>query len=128
MFDRVVAAAQEMESALAELDPKSMIGSQPATGLKLLGRHERVVAAARAKLTARAAEMRQWHRDGYRTYEEWLAAVFGTSYGQARRKAKAAKNLADNDRTAKALEDGEISEDEADVVADAAAKNPDAEK
>jgi hypothetical protein len=127
MFDRVTAAAREMETALTELDADTLIGSQPAEGLAVLARHERCVAAARLALTARAEEMRQWHRDGYRSFDEWMAATFGTSPGAAKKRARTAKNLSDRDRTAKALADGEISEDEADVVADAAAQNPDAE-
>ena len=118
-----------MDAALTELEPKSMIGTQPARCLELLGRHERAVAAARLRVTARAAEMNHWQRQGFGSFEDWLAATFGTTTGQARRRTRTAKNL-DNgsDRTANALADGEISEDEAEVIADAADKNPTAEQ
>jgi hypothetical protein len=117
-----------MDAALAELEPNAMIGAQPAAGIELITGHERACAAARTRLTARAAEMNHWQRLGFRSFEDWLAATTGTSPGQARRKTRAAKNMADNDDITDALADGAISEDEADVVADAAAKNPEAEK
>ena len=129
MFDALRSAAGEMEAALHELEPSSMIGTQPAAVLELLSRHERAVAAVRLRVTARASEMNHWQRQGFGSFEDWLAATFGTTTGQARRKTRTAKNL-DNgsDRTANALADGEISEDEAEVIADAADKNPTAEQ
>jgi hypothetical protein len=128
MFDRLKAAATEMDAALAEIEPNGLIGTQPAAGIELLTRHERKVAAARTRLTARAAEMNHWQRLGFRCLEDWLAATTGTSPGQAKRRTRAAKNMADHDDITDALADGDISEDEADVVADAAAKNPQAKK
>ena len=112
---------------MAELEPAELIGTQPAQAIDLLIRHERVTAAARLAMIARAEEMHPWQREGFRSFEEWLAAREGTSRGQARRKTRTARRLRDHDRTADALADGEISEDEAEVIADAADKNPDAE-
>jgi hypothetical protein len=128
MFDRLRAAAREMESALAEIEPMGLVGSAPATGIELLTVHERKVAAVRARLTARASDMNHWQRQGYRSFEDWLAATVGTSAGQARRKAQAARTMADQDEVAEALGNGEISEEEADVVADAAQADPDARR
>jgi hypothetical protein len=127
MFDGLRAALRTAEQELTELEAGNLIGGQPAQGLALLGKHERVVAAARARLTARAEQMRQWEREGYRSFEDWYAATFGVSYGQAKKKTRAARNYTKSHRTAEALADGEISEDEAETIADAADKNPEAE-
>ena len=113
---------------MAEVDPKQLIGTQPSVGVDLLIRHERVTAAARLAMVARAEEMHPWQREGFRSFEDWLAAKQGTSHGQARRRARTARRLRDRDKTADALAGGEISEDEADVIADAADKNPAAEQ
>ena len=129
MFDRLKTAKREMDAALAELEPDAMVGGQPAACLELLSGHERAVAAARLRVTARAADMNHWQRQGFSSFEDWLAATFGTSYGQARRHARTARNLDQGaDDTADALAVGQISEDEADTIADAADKNPAAEK
>jgi len=128
MFDDLEAALQTAEAAMAHLEPESLIGTQPAQAIDLLIRHERVTAAARLAMVARAEEMHPWQREGYRSFEEWLAAKEGTSQGQARRKTRTARKLRDHDRTADALADGDISEDEADLIADAADKNPHAEQ
>jgi len=127
VFDNLEAALRAAEQAMAELEPAELIGTQPAQATDLLIRHERVTAAARLAMIARAEEMHPWQREGFRSFEEWLAAREGTSRGQARRKTRTARRLRDHDRTADALADGEISEDEAEVIADAADKNPDAE-
>jgi hypothetical protein len=128
MFDQLETALREAEQAMAGLDPDTLIGTQPSVGVDLLIRHERVTAAARLAMVARAEQMHPWQREGYRSFEEWLAARQGTSHGRARKKARTARKLRDRDKTADALADGEISEDEADVIADAADKNPDAEQ
>jgi len=127
MFDHIAAALEEIDGALDRLDANGLVGPQPAAALEALTRHERAVAAARLALTERAAQMHQWERLGYRSFEEWLAATQGTSQGRARQRARTARKIKDRPKTARALAEGDISEDEADVVADAADKNPDAE-
>ena len=129
MFDRLEAAFQQVDAALDELDPDSMVGGQPAACLELLERHERRVAAARLAVTDRASTMNHWQRQGHDSFEDWLAATYGTSYGQARRQTRTAKKLAEGaEQTADALANGEISEDEAETIADAADENPSAER
>jgi hypothetical protein len=128
MFDQLEETLRSAEEAMAGLDPETLIGTQPSVGIDLLIRHERATAAARLAMVARAEEMHPWQREGYRRFEDWLAAKEGTSHGQARKKARTARKLRDRDKTADALADGDISEDEADVIADAADKNPDAEE
>ena len=113
---------------MSRLEPDSLIGTQPAEVVDLLIRHGESPQQPGWRMIARAEEMHPWQREGYRSFEEWLAAKEGTSQGQARRKARTARKLRDHDRTADALADGDISEDEADLIADAADKNPDAEQ
>jgi hypothetical protein len=94
MFEKLETAATDVTDALDGLDPRLMVGRQPAQGIALVQSIERRCAAARALLTARAHEQHPWERDGHRSFEDWLAATQGTSKGRAKRKAKAAENLA----------------------------------
>ncbi|MEL7208819.1 MAG: DUF222 domain-containing protein, partial [Actinomycetota bacterium] len=127
MFDALTAAGDRWKTALGELDADSMVGRQPEKALAKLREVERATAAARLALTARAEEMHPWQREGFSSFEHWLAAQEGTSPGQARRTARTARKVRNRPKTKKALEDGDISEDEADVISDAADQNPDAE-
>ncbi|MEL7209391.1 MAG: DUF222 domain-containing protein, partial [Actinomycetota bacterium] len=127
MFDTLTTAGDQWKTALGGLDADSMVGRQPEKALAVLREVERATAAARLAVTARAEEMHPWQREGYSSFEHWLAAQEGTSTGQARRAARTARKVKDRPKTRQALADGDISEDEADVIADASDKNPRAE-
>ena len=124
-LDRVLGAA---EAAMRQIDPDRLVGTQPAACIDRLIRHQRATSALLASLTARAEQMHPWQREGYHSFDEWLAAKQGTSQGAARRRAATARKLKERRRTSEALANGDISEDEADVIADAADKNPAAEQ
>ncbi|MEL7209583.1 MAG: DUF222 domain-containing protein, partial [Actinomycetota bacterium] len=127
MFDTLAAAGHHWKEALADLDPECMVGRQPEKALAELREVERATAAKRLELIARAEQMHPWQRQGYASFEHWLAAQEGTSPAQARRRARTARKVKDRPKTREALADGVISEDEADVISDAAGKNPAAE-
>jgi hypothetical protein len=72
-------------------------------------------------------ETAQWRRDGYASPAEWLAAKNGTSTGRARAELGTSQRLKDLPDTADALKDGRLSQEQADLISDAASANPTAE-
>ena len=89
---------------------------------------ERHAAAAKTLLAARVDESRAWARAGDRSAEEHLARKAGTSRGAARRGLACSKGLRRLPATEAALRRGELSQAQAETIADAAAVNPGAEQ
>jgi hypothetical protein len=89
---------------------------------------ERHAAAAKTLLAARVDESRTWARAGDRSAEEHLARKAGTSRGAARRGLTCSKELRGLPATEAALRRGELSQAQAETIADAAALNPGAEQ
>jgi uncharacterized protein DUF222 len=83
---------------------------------------------AKLVLTTRVDESRAAQRAGHRDTAELLAKKSGISTGAARRRLEAAKKLSTLPATGEALRRGELSVDQAEVVAGAAAANPGAEQ
>jgi Domain of unknown function (DUF222) len=89
---------------------------------------ERHAAAAKTLLAGRVDESRAWARAGDRSAEEHLARRAGTSRGAARRGLACSKGLRGLPATEAALRRGELSQAQAETIADAAAVNPGAEQ
>ena len=89
---------------------------------------ERQAAAAKTLLAGRVAESQAWARAGDRSAEEHLARTAGTSRGAARRSLACSKQLHDLPGTQAALRRGELSQAQAETIAEAAAVNPAAER
>lgn len=93
---------------------------------KLLVLHRRLAALeVRVRRTQDANE--EWKVQGFRSPAEWRARHLGISPGAARRQRGVERRLARTPDTAAALGRGDISLDQADLIADAATVNPDAE-
>lgn len=117
----------ETAAVLAALSPRDVPLPEVPALLERFVELERLAAAGRVLLAARAAESPQWKRAGYRSAAEWLASTSGTSTGRAKRDLQTSERLGSLDGTAAALRDGRLSPDQAEAVADAAAINPAAE-
>jgi Domain of unknown function (DUF222) len=89
---------------------------------------ERHAAAAKTLLAARVDESRAWARAGDRSVEEHLARTAGTSRGAARSRLETSRRLRGLPATEAALRRGELSQTQAETVADAATVNPGAEQ
>jgi Domain of unknown function (DUF222) len=89
---------------------------------------ERHAAAAKTLLAARVEQSQAWAKAGDRSAEEHLARKAGTSRGAARSRLATSKRLRRLPATEAALRRGELSQAQADTIADAAAVNPDAEQ
>jgi hypothetical protein len=89
---------------------------------------ERQAAAAKLLLTTRVDESRAALRTGHRDTAELLAKKAGTSTGAARRQLDTARKLQALPTTSDAVRKGELSPDQAEIVAGAAATNRSAER
>lgn len=90
-------------------------------------RIERQAAAAKTLLAARLDESRSWVRAGARGVDDHIARLSGTSRAAAKRTLATSRRLASLPATEQAVRRGELSADQADTIADAAAVNPGAE-
>ena len=125
VFDRITTAVKAFGLALDGLDPASMSGHDAAGALDGLIRLERRIAAVRLALALRAAEANGWRDGRARSAEEWLAAKAGISVGAARTMLQTSKRLESLPVVQEALAKGEVSETQANQIADAAAAAPD---
>lgn len=119
--------AESARLALATLEPRELTSSQVNAVLAEVVVLERLASSARVLLAQRAAESRQWQREGFRSAAEWLAAQQGTTTGRAKADLDTSERLDGLDGTKDALRQGRLSPDQAGAVADAAMVNPDAE-
>ncbi|MGQ0805096.1 MAG: DUF222 domain-containing protein [Actinomycetota bacterium] len=88
---------------------------------------KKVAAAIEAQAAARVAETSVWKKSGERSAAHELAARTGTSVAQAREAIETGRRLRELPATADALSRGEISIEQASLVASAADADPDAE-
>lgn len=127
MLSELRSLARALRRLSKGFDPALVSAADASAIVDAVTRIERAAGSLRARAAARAAEGPEWKRQGYGSPDEWLAAKTGTSRGQARKSRRLGERLARHEKTRKRLEDGEVSEDQADVVSGAAEENPDAE-
>jgi hypothetical protein len=133
MFDQVAVRARELvvgqlKHVLSRLDPGALTGPQAVSLLEWFATVEKLAAAGKAKVAARAADTNQWRVDGDRSPEHWLARKSGTTVGAAKDAIDTARRLQRLPQTDKAVRDGKLSPQQASAVAEAAAADPDAEQ
>jgi len=88
---------------------------------------ERCATAAKTLLAERVGDSRVWARAGDRSAQEYLARQSGSSVGVARCALETSKRLRALPTTEAAVRRGELSREQAQTIADAAAVNPAAE-
>ncbi len=81
-----------------------------------------------AQLARRVAEGTAWQRAGFSSVEAWLAQRSGTSPAKAKEALETAERLEDLPAVAEAAQRGELSAEQAAVIADAATANPAAQQ
>ena len=117
-----------LRSVLARLEPNDIPLPEVAGIWQLFSQVRRLAGNGETLLAGRVAEAREWSRSGYATPEEWMAAKAGTSVGEARGQIATSEQLGQGlDETAERMRQGRLSPQQAGIVADAAAVNPDAE-
>lgn len=88
---------------------------------------EKMAAAVKALAAARVADTELWKRDGDRSAAHHFARTMGVSVSQAQETLTTARRLADLPETTQAALAGKLSTQQAAVIADAAAADPEAE-
>ncbi|HOT80035.1 MAG TPA: hypothetical protein PKY13_08605, partial [Microthrixaceae bacterium] len=69
---------------------------------------QRVAESGRVLMTARAAQAREWERQGYASAADWLAAQQGTTTGRARADLETSGHLDNLEATADAVRAGHL--------------------
>src|SRR4051794_14943845 len=98
MFGRHAARARELvvnqlRLVLRRLDVALLSGPQAVVLLEWFAEVERLAAAGKALVAARAAETNQWRMDGDRSPEAWLARKSGSTVGAAKDALTTAERL-----------------------------------
>jgi hypothetical protein len=109
------------------LDPRSVHLGDALALWEELDAVERLAASAKTLLAARVAEAASWKCAGFRSAAEQLAAVAGSSVSAARNVLEASEQVKALPATAAAMRAGRLSPAKAQVIADAATVDPDAE-
>lgn len=116
----VEALAREVD----RLDPARTSGADAARLVGLFDRVERLGAAGKALMVARAVDCRQWVRDGSHSPQEWLSNMSGVPVGAAQRMLATAEQAVAQPELASALKTGELSAAQAAEISSAVADNP----
>jgi hypothetical protein len=117
----------QTRALVGALDP-SLLSTDDATRLvREFVELEKLAAAGKTVLAARATEGDLWKRAGDKSPGHWLARKGGTSLAAAERTLTTSEQVAELDATWAALVDGELSPDQAAAVAAGATADPRAE-
>lgn len=133
MFDRhgnraMSLVMEQVRMMVRRLDAAVLPGPMAVQLLDWFVELERLAAAGKAMLAARAAETNQWRGGTDRSAADWLANRTGTTNGEARKTLETAERAKQLPRTDEALRSGRLSLDQAAAVSDGAAADPSAEE
>ncbi|MCB1031641.1 MAG: hypothetical protein KDA95_09900, partial [Acidimicrobiales bacterium] len=113
---------------VSSLTPELLTGEQAAIVVTDLALIEKAAATGRMFAALRVAQTNAWKGSGHASAADWLAAQCGISVTKAAAQLRTAKTATKLPKTKKAMNRGELSPDQADSVAGAAAVDPDAEE
>lgn len=124
MFGQLGNVEQQLAAVVAELNPDAVATPALVPLFEQLDRIERLAATAKTLLARRVEESREWARRGYASAAEFLAAKCGSSVGAAKDALATSATVAELPEVEQAMRDGQLSEQQAVLVADAAAAAP----
>ncbi len=128
MLCEVRAASAQVEQVVATLDVDVLDPALAADYVAAFAELERLAAAGKALAARRVVATGAWKRQGaHRRAAEWLASLSGTSVGRAAQQLETAEQLAELPATEAALRAGDLSGEQATLIADAATADPHAE-
>lgn len=127
MFEEQESVVGRLAEELATIEPAGLSDEDAVAGLALASRIERMGAGLRLRLAHRAAQSRQWHEEGYRSEAAWVAAMAGSSIGEARSALATATRLAELPQTCEAVRSGSLSSSQIQAVVAGASADPAAE-
>ena len=115
-------------AAAAVREPDDIPASEAVRLYETLERAGRAIAAGKTLLAKRVAASEQWKRKGHGSAAEHLAQISGRSLGAAKSELDTSDALTCLGATKDALLDGQVSEAQGQIIANAAKVNPDAER
>ena len=123
----IAAIGVALRAVVSELRPNDVPLPFAPEVLAAFAEVQRIAESGRVLMTARAAQAREWERQGYASAADWLAAQQGTTTGRARADLETSGHLDGLEATADAVRAGHLSPEQAGAVTDAASVNPGAE-
>ena len=128
-LERQVGEAESaLRAAVGSLDPDAVPASEATRLVERLDRISRAASAARTVLARRMVDSLEWQRRGFRSAEEHLAAVAGSSLSAAKTELATSEALRALPATRSGMLDGSLSAAQGSVIAGAAKVNPGAER
>jgi len=127
MLERLAEIVDQLEGEATMLDVAALDARLAVRATKLFGRIESIGAAGKGRTGRRVDETNAWVRDGHRSAAHAMAAITGTSVGQATGSLQTAERLEHLGQTAEAFAKGKLSPAQAAEIAHAASEVPDAE-
>lgn len=107
----------EIKRVAGQLDASLLHPRDAVALLDVFVEGERICAAGKTLVAARAEDSGEWSRLGYRSAASWLAAEAGTTVGAAAATLVTSDRLEDLPGLDAALRDGKVSQAQADVIA-----------
>ncbi|MGH9042114.1 MAG: DUF222 domain-containing protein [Acidimicrobiia bacterium] len=128
MPENLLSLSRALRSSLAAFDPKRCSGEDAAAIAEELAATVKACDAARVRATARAAECGVHRQKGFADAADWLARASGTSMGEAKTALATTLALEKMPETLAALTAGEVSLQQATVVAETEKECPGSER
>lgn len=113
-------------STTRRVDPDAIADSDVDAVMTSLAKCKRLIDGATTLMARRVSESGCHKKAGHRSAEEYLAKASGTSKGRAKDQLSTSNKIQDQPETQKAVTEGELSADQAAIVADAVNADPDA--
>lgn len=109
------------------LDPDVLSGEQAAAVVRELATIEKAAATARMFAAVRVAKTDAWRGQGHASAADWLAAQTGITVGRAAAQLRTGRQAQALPKTKRAMQEGDLSPEQAESVASASTADPGAE-
>ncbi len=120
--------AEDLRSALSNLEPERLSGPDAATLLELFAEIEKLAAGGKLLAARRVESSNVWRRQGHRSAAAHVAEATGSGLGPAITALEAARQLGSLPATDEAIRDGRLSETQVKEITSAAILQPAAEQ
>ncbi len=128
LLDQLRDVAGDLRSALSDLEPERLSGTDADRLLKVFAEIEKLASGGKLLAARRVETSNAWRRKGHRSAAAHVAEVTGTGLGQAINSLTTARQLGSLPATEGALRKGRLSESQVKEIAGAATVRPDAEQ
>jgi hypothetical protein len=127
-FQTLRRVADDLRTALADLEPERLTGPDAARLLEIFSEIEKLASGGKLLSARRVESSNVWRRKGHRSAAAHVAEATGTGIGPAIDALKAARRLGSLPATEDAMRNGRLSETQVKEIAGAAILQPSAER